>query len=79
MQSCLDIIPEHTKRVLVAFSGGLDSSVLLDLLVDRGPEFEIVPWHINHGLHDAASAMEAFCVNTEIERKDALGCKGTRT
>ncbi len=62
MQSCLDIIPEHTKRVLVAFSGGLDSSVLLDLLVDRGPEFEIVPWHINHGLHDAASAMEAFCV-----------------
>jgi len=62
MQSCLETIPDHTRRVFVAFSGGLDSSVLLHLLVTEQREFEVIPWHINHGLVDAAGQMEQFCV-----------------
>jgi len=62
MQSCLDPIPEHVNRVFVAFSGGLDSSVLLHLLVSESREFEIIPWHFNHGLLEVAPRMEAFCI-----------------
>lgn len=62
MQSCLDLIPDHVNRVFVAFSGGLDSSVLLHLLVSESREFEIIPWHFNHGLLEVAPRMEAFCI-----------------
>ena len=62
MQACLDIIPDDTRRVLVAYSGGLDSSVLLHLVVSGQPVYQIVPWHINHGLLEVAGQMESFCV-----------------
>ena len=62
MQSCLDLIPEHVNRVFVGFSGGLDSSVLLHMLVSGSREFEVIPWHFNHGLLDVAARMEAFCI-----------------
>lgn len=62
MRSCLESIPEDTRRVLVAFSGGLDSSVLLHLLVSTARKFEIIPWHINHGLVENAAGMEQFCI-----------------
>ena len=62
MQSCLDLIPDHVNRVFVAFSGGLDSSVLLHLLVSESRDFRIIPWHFNHGLLDVAPRMEAFCI-----------------
>lgn len=61
MQSCLHIIPDHINRVYLAYSGGLDSSVLLHLLVNNHHNFEVIPWHINHGLQDSADAMEDFC------------------
>jgi tRNA(Ile)-lysidine synthase len=63
MQSCLDLIPDDVNRVFVAFSGGLDSSVLLHLLVSKTRNFEIIPWHFNHGLLDIAPGMEAFCID----------------
>ncbi len=63
MQTCLEIIPAETKRVFVAFSGGLDSSVLLHLLVAVPREYEVIPWHINHRLLDNADQMEQFCVD----------------
>lgn len=63
MQSCLDLIPDDVKRVFVAFSGGLDSSVLLHLLVSKTRNFQIIPWHFNHGLLDIAPRMEAFCID----------------
>ena len=63
MQSCLDLIPDDVNRVFVAFSGGLDSSVLLHLLVSKTRNFEITPWHFNHGLLDIAPRMEAFCID----------------
>ena len=71
MQSCLELIPADAQRVFVAFSGGLDSSVLLHLLVAETREFEIIPWHFNHGLLDVASSMERFCT----EQADSLGLR----
>ena len=62
MQLCLELIPEDTQRVFVAFSGGLDSSVLLHLLVAESRPFEIIPWHFNHDLLDVAERMEQFCI-----------------
>lgn len=62
MQSCLDLIPDDINRVFVAFSGGLDSSVLLHLLASKTRNFQIIPWHFNHGLLDIAPRMEAFCI-----------------
>ena len=69
MQSCLQSIPEGTRRVFVAYSGGLDSSVLLHLLLLGERSYEIVPWHINHGLVEVAGQMERFC----SEQARALG------
>jgi len=62
MKSCLALIPEDTKRVYLAFSGGLDSSVLLHLLANNPANFTLHPWHVNHGLLDAAAEMESFCI-----------------
>ena len=51
-------------RVLVAVSGGLDSIVLLDVLVRLSTElsFSIVVGHIDHGLRETASAQDALFV-----------------
>ncbi len=62
MQSCLALIPDDIERVYLAYSGGLDSSVLLHLLLSRDNPFKLIPWHVNHGLLDAAERMEQFCV-----------------
>jgi tRNA(Ile)-lysidine synthase len=63
MQSCLALIPDDTERVYLAYSGGLDSSVLLHLLFSRENRFTLIPWHVNHGLLDAAAGMEQFCID----------------
>jgi tRNA(Ile)-lysidine synthase len=62
MQSCLALIPDDLERIYLAYSGGLDSSVLLHLLCSSQHRSKLVPWHINHGLLDAATAMEQFCI-----------------
>lgn len=62
MQTCLELIPDDAQRVFVAFSGGLDSTVLLHLLCADPRNFNIIAWHFNHGLLDAASDMEKFCI-----------------
>jgi tRNA(Ile)-lysidine synthase len=62
MQSCLALIPEETGRVYLAHQGGLDSSVLLHLLVSSQRPVPVIPWHVNHGLLDAAEQMEQFCL-----------------
>jgi len=63
MQSCLALIPDDLERIYLAYSGGLDSSVLLHLLVSSQHRSRLVPWHINHGLLDTATAMEQFCID----------------
>ena len=67
MQSCLALIPDDIKRVYLAYSGGLDSSVLLHLLATSPHRFALTPWHINHGLQDAAKEMEQFCIQ-QVEK-----------
>jgi tRNA(Ile)-lysidine synthase len=61
IKSCLELIPDETRRIKLAFSGGLDSCVLLHLLNSSKSSLEIIPWHINHGLIDVATSMEQFC------------------
>jgi tRNA(Ile)-lysidine synthase len=52
-------------RLFVAFSGGLDSTVLLHLAnawcQSQKISPELVAWHINHGMQDLASEWEAHC------------------
>jgi len=61
MRACLQFIPDDTRRVIVGYSGGLDSSVLLHLLVSNPSSYQFIPCHINHGLLTSAADMEAFC------------------
>lgn len=54
----------NAKALWVAFSGGLDSHVLLDLLVRavaNMPDFQIGALHIHHGISCFADAWAAHC------------------
>jgi tRNA(Ile)-lysidine synthase len=59
----LGMIPSNA-RVLIAVSGGIDSIVLLDVLVQLAAErsFNVVVGHINHGLRGIASARDSAFV-----------------
>lgn len=53
-----------TNRYILAYSGGRDSHVLLDLLVGlrkNSCEIELIAAHINHGLQAAAGQWMAYC------------------
>ncbi len=56
----LNPLPSHIKRFFIAYSGGIDSVVLLHALKSYQDRYEMVLWHINHGLQDNADEMEAF-------------------
>ena len=49
---------EATELILVGFSGGLDSTVLLRLLVEVVPAERIMALHINHGLSANAAGWQ---------------------
>ncbi len=48
------------ETLYLAYSGGIDSSVLLHALQTCADRHRIVVWHINHGLQDNALEMERF-------------------
>jgi len=48
-------------RLTIALSGGIDSSVLLDLLAQRAAEFRLSCLHVNHGLSPNAAAWARSC------------------
>jgi len=54
------------SRLLLAFSGGLDSRVLLDLLVRLKPilQYELHAMHVHHGLSPNADSWVTFCKDT---------------
>jgi tRNA(Ile)-lysidine synthase len=65
VQECLSVLPAGV-RVAVAFSGGLDSSVLLALAVREARRcgVHLSAIHVHHGLSLHADAWEAFCRST---------------
>ena len=74
-------VPEGAgPRIAVGLSGGVDSVVLLHLLVEQGHAVSAI--HVNHGLSPNAGAWEKFCaalctrlgvplktIRTRVERK----------
>ncbi len=54
---------EPVTRWLVAFSGGIDSTVLLHALANanEGERRKIIAIHVNHGLHPDADRWQAHC------------------
>ena len=52
---------EHSEKILVAVSGGVDSVVLLDLLRQLAPEYslELVVAHLDHQLRGEESRTDA--------------------
>jgi tRNA(Ile)-lysidine synthase len=63
------IVPEwRSRRHCVALSGGLDSTVLLDLVAAAGPA-GLRACHVDHGLHAASADWREFCAR----RCEALG------
>jgi tRNA(Ile)-lysidine synthase len=47
--------------VVVAFSGGVDSSVLLDAVARCRARDRVVAWHVHHGLQPQANEWRAHC------------------
>lgn len=83
---------DRPQRYLVAFSGGIDSSVLLHALAASSGDHQtpILAIHINHGLHEDAPAWEAHCRivaadldvqfisrAVEVDEKSGLGIEAT--
>ena len=54
----------HPKKIIVAYSGGLDSTVLLYSLTRINLNIPIVAIHINHQQHHLSSEWEKFCIDT---------------
>jgi tRNA(Ile)-lysidine synthase len=62
-QSNKPLNPQATAKLAVAFSGGLDSTVLLHSTVAAyGPE-SVIALHVNHGLQDVADEWVVHCAN----------------
>jgi tRNA(Ile)-lysidine synthase len=55
-----DALPADA-RVLVGYSGGLDSTVLLHLLAQQLPRERLRALHVHHGLHADADAWTQHC------------------
>ncbi len=60
----LSSLPKSVNRLVLAYSGGLDSCVLLHLIKYQTEAFQVLVWHINHGLQQSADEMESFCLKT---------------
>ena len=65
------LTPEHFKAIchsntniqqwLVAYSGGMDSSVMLDLIAQSLPRNSVKVIHFDHGLHKRSNDWAEFC------------------
>jgi tRNA(Ile)-lysidine synthase len=61
LSHCLDLVPVSVENCVLAFSGGLDSCVLLHLLANSRFLTNTKLWHVNHGLQIEADNMADFC------------------
>ena len=78
------LIPEGTAHVLVAFSGGADSTSLLDMLYEeaRTTRLRVEAVHVNHGIRGAEADRDeafvrAFCQERDIPLFVFHACLGT--
>ena len=65
------------QRYIVAFSGGLDSTVLLHALSQDGVSSarDLLAVHVNHGLQDAATGWSRHCEEIAAELGVACECR----
>ncbi|AYN24399.1 tRNA lysidine(34) synthetase TilS [Buchnera aphidicola] len=64
------IVTQYKKLFLIAYSGGVDSTVLLHKMLkikEKDPQIKIRAIHINHNLHSSSKKWEKHC--TEICQK----------
>ena len=59
-------LPGPSDRYAVAFSGGLDSTVLLAALNRLKPRLRVRALHIDHGLHPDSATWERHCCNVAM-------------
>jgi tRNA(Ile)-lysidine synthase len=91
LQPLLEITGKPNPRLRVAFSGGLDSCVLLDLLMEvkKLLSFEVEAFHVHHGLSPNANDWVQFCKKrakrygiaieyryVNVDRSSKLGIEG---
>jgi len=55
------------SRWIVAFSGGIDSTVLLHALVTSNSEIPLLAMHIDHGMQDESESWDSHCKNVATE------------
>lgn len=60
--------------LVLAFSGGRDSTVLLDALVRLCAPSRIVAWHVHHGLQPQADLWQAACEREAARQGVRFGC-----
>ncbi|MCL4185394.1 MAG: tRNA lysidine(34) synthetase TilS [Burkholderiaceae bacterium] len=60
--------------LVLAFSGGRDSTVLLDALVRLWAPSRIVAWHVHHGLQPGADGWQAACEREAARQGVRFGC-----
>lgn len=61
VSSILSELPSATKTIYLAFSGGIDSCVLLHLLATSELRSKLVVVHVNHRLQSVSDEWEEFC------------------
>ena len=63
--SVLALLRQHAEacagRIVVGYSGGLDSTVLLSALARAGLAEKVLAVHVNHGLSENADAWQGHC------------------
>ena len=67
-------LPGHAPKFAVAFSGGLDSTVLLVALCRLAPRPGVRALHVDHGLHPDSKAWEGHCRAAAESLGAGYGC-----
>lgn len=64
----LDPHLKPSSSIIVAYSGGIDSHVLLHILSERTADYSLQAWHVNHGLSQHAAKWAQHCQEICQER-----------
>ncbi len=64
LQSALDRLPDSVRCLVLAYSGGIDSTALLLHLLPFRERFTLRLWHVHHGLQAEADRMADFARET---------------